>query len=87
MDFEILIPLNLGEGLISHVSIQFCSSNAVIFAVGSQTMNNDKIGLLQYFFKMLSRKSITIFGEFYTIQFKQRLVNYFISLIGSLHVV
>jgi len=41
MNFEILIPLKPGEGLISHGSTQFCSSNVVFFAVGSQTMNNN----------------------------------------------
>jgi len=40
MNFEILIPLKPEEGLISHGSTQFCSSNVVVFAVGSQTMNN-----------------------------------------------
>ena len=41
MNFEIIIPLQPGEGLISHGSIQFSSSNVVIFAVGSETMNNN----------------------------------------------
>jgi len=71
MNFEILMPLKLGEGLISHVSTQFCSLNVVVFALGSQIMNNSnnktKLAILQYFFKMLSRKSISIFGEFYTL--------------------
>ena len=63
------MPLQPGEGLISHGSIQFSSSNVVIFAVGLETMNNNKTKLtnLQYFFKMPSRKRITIFGEFYTL--------------------
>jgi len=71
MNFEILILLKPGEGLISHGSAQFYSSNIVVFALGSQTMNNNnnktKLAILQYFFKMLSRKNITIFGEFYTL--------------------
>jgi len=73
MNFEILIPLKPGEGLISHGSTQFCSSNVVVFAVALQAMNNnsnkeeDEIGHLQYFFKMLSHKSITIFTEFDTL--------------------
>ena len=41
MNFEIIIPLQPGEGLISHGSIQFSSSKVVIFAVGSETMNNN----------------------------------------------
>ena len=40
MNFEIIIPLQPGEGLISHGSIQFSSSNVVVFAVGLETMNN-----------------------------------------------
>ena len=70
MNFEIIIPLQPGEGLISHGSIQFSSSNVVVFAVGLETMNNNNntiLAILQYFFKMLSRKTITIFGEFYTL--------------------
>ena len=76
MNFEIIIPLQPGEGLISHGSIQFSSSNAVVFAVGLETMNNNNnnnnnnktiLPILQYFFKMLSRKTITILGEFYTL--------------------
>ena len=75
MNFEIIIPLQHGEGLISHGSIQFSSSNVVVFAVGLETMNNNNnnnnnktiLAILQYFFKMLSRKTITIFGEFYTL--------------------
>ena len=74
MNFEIIIPLQPREGLISHGSIQFNSSNIVVFAVGSETMNNNnnynnkmKLANLQYFFKMPSRKRITIFGEFYTL--------------------
>ena len=74
MNFEIIIPLQPGEGIISHGSIQFSSSNIVVFAVGSETMNNNnnynnkmKLANLQYFFKMPSRKRITIFGEFYTL--------------------
>ena len=41
MNFEIIIPLQPGEGLISHGSIQFSSSNVVVFAVGLETMNNN----------------------------------------------
>jgi len=41
MNFEILISLKPEEGLISHGSTQFCSSNIVVFAVGLQTMNNN----------------------------------------------
>ena len=75
MNFEIIIPLQPGEGLISHGSIQFSSSNVVVFAVGLETMNNNNnynnnmtiLAILQYFFKMLSRKTITILGEFYTL--------------------
>ena len=77
MNFEIIIPLQPGEGLISHGSIQFSSSIVVIFAVGLETMNNNNnynnnnnktiLAILQYFFKMLSRNTITIFGEFYTL--------------------
>ena len=71
MNFEILILLKPGEGLISHGSTQFYSSNVVVFALDLQTMNNNnnktKLAILQYFFKMLSCKSITIFGEFYTL--------------------
>ena len=75
MNFEIIIPLQPGEGLISHGSIQFSSSNVVIFAVGLETMNNNNnynnnktiLAILQYCFKMLSRKTITILGEFYTL--------------------
>ena len=74
MNFEAIIYLQPGEGLISHGSIQFSSSNVVVFAVGLETMNNNnnynnktKLAILQYFFEMLSRKSITIFGEFYTL--------------------
>ena len=72
MNFEIIIPLQPGEGPISHGYIQFSSSNVAIFAVGSQTMNNNnsnkmKLANLQYFFKMPSRKRINIFGEFYTL--------------------
>ena len=76
MNFEIMIPLQPGEGLISHGSIQFSSSNVVVFAVGLETMNNNNnnnnnnktiLAILQYFFKMLSRKTITILGEFYTL--------------------
>ena len=75
MNFEIIIPLQHGEGLISHGSIQFSSSNIVIFAVGLENMDNNnnynnnktKLANLQYFFKMPSRKCITIFGEFYTL--------------------
>ena len=56
MNFEIIIPLQPGEGLISHGSIQFSSSNIVVFAVGSETMNNNnnnktKLTNLQYFLK------------------------------------
>ena len=67
------MPLQPGEGLISHGSIQFSSSNVVIFAVGLETMNNNNnnnktiLAILQYFFKMLSRTTITILGEFYTL--------------------
>ena len=51
------------------------SSNVVVFAVGLETMNNNNnynnnktiLAILQYFFKMLSRKTIAIFGEFYTL--------------------
>jgi len=93
MNFEILILLKPGESLISHGSTQFYSSNVVVFALGSQTMNNNnnnnnkmKSAILQYFFIMLLRKSITIFGEFYTLYSSSRLVNYFIGLFGSLHV-
>ena len=39
MNFEIIIPLQPGKCLISHGSIQFSSSNVVIFAVDSETMN------------------------------------------------
>ena len=70
MNFEAIICLQPGEGLISHGSIQFSSSNVVVFAVGLETMNNNnqtKLVILQYSFKMLSCKSITIFGEFYTL--------------------
>ena len=75
MNFEIIIPLQPGEGLINHGSIQFSSSNVVVFAVGLETMNNNNnnnnnktiLAILQYFFKMLSRKTITILGEFYTL--------------------
>ena len=73
MNFEIFIPLQPGEGLITHGSIQFSSSNVVVFAVGLETMNNNNnnnktiLAILQYFFKMLSRKTITILGEFYTL--------------------
>ena len=73
MNFEIIIPLQPGEGLISHGSIQFSSSNVVVFAVGLEAMNNNNnynktiLAILQYFFKMLSRKTITILGEFYTL--------------------
>ena len=77
MNFEIIIPLQPGEDLISHGSIQFSSSNVVVFAVGLETMNNSNnynnnnnktiLAILQYFFKMLSRKTITILGEFYTL--------------------
>ena len=75
MNFEIIIPLQPGEDLISHSSIQFSSSNVVVFAVGLETMNNNNnynnnktiLAILQYFFKMLSRKTITILGEFYTL--------------------
>ena len=74
MNFKIIIPLQPGEGLISHGSIQFSSSNIVVFAVGLETMNNNNnnnnktiLAILQYFFKMLSRKTITILGEFYTL--------------------
>ena len=56
MNFEIIIPLQPGEGLISHGSIQFSSSNVVVFAVGLETMNNNnnynnktKLANLQYF--------------------------------------
>ena len=41
MNFKIIIPLQPGEGLISHGSIQFSSSNVVVFAVGLETMNNN----------------------------------------------
>jgi len=57
MNFEILIPLKPGEGLISHGSTQFCSLNIVVFAVGLQTMNNnnnkeeDEIGHFVVLFK------------------------------------
>ena len=60
MNFEIIIPLQPGECLISHGSIQFSSSNVVVFAVGSETMNNNnnnnnnnkmKLANLQYFLK------------------------------------
>ena len=58
MNFEIIIPLQPGEGLISHGSIQFSSSNVVVFAVGLETMNNNnnynnktKLDNLQYFLK------------------------------------
>ena len=78
MNFEIIISLQPGEGLISNGSIQFSSSNVVVFAVGLETMNNNNnynnnnnnktiLAILQYFFKMLSCKTITIFGEFYTL--------------------
>ena len=75
MNFEAIIYLQPGEGLISHGSIQFSSSNIVVFAVGLETMNNNnnynnnktKWAILQYFFEILSHKSITIFGEFYTL--------------------
>ena len=74
MNFETIIPLQPGEGLISHGSIQFSSSSVVVFAVGLETMNNNNnnnnktiLAILQYFFKMLSRKTIAIFGEFYTL--------------------
>ena len=43
MNFEIIIPLQPGEGLISHGSIQFSSSNVVVFAVGLENMNNNII--------------------------------------------
>ena len=56
MNFEIIIPLQPGEGLISHGSIQFSSSNVVVFAVGLETMDNNnnntmKLANLQYFSK------------------------------------
>ena len=38
MNFEVIICLQPGEGLISHGSIQFSSSNVVVFAVGLETM-------------------------------------------------
>ena len=41
MNFEIIKPLQPGEGLISHGSIQFSSSNVVVFAVGLETINNN----------------------------------------------
>ena len=56
MNCKIFIPLQPGEGLISHGSIQFSSSNVVVFAVGLKTMNNNnnndntKLANLQYFF-------------------------------------
>ena len=56
MNFKIIIPLQPGEGLTSHGSIQFSSSNVVVFAVGLETMNNNnnnnnkmKLANLQYF--------------------------------------
>ena len=71
MNFKIIIPLQPGEGLTSHGSIQFSSSNVVVFAVGLETMNNNnkmKLANLQYFFiKMPSHNRITIFGEFSTL--------------------
>ena len=54
MNFEIIISLQPGESLISHGSIQFSSSNVVVFAVGSETMNKNnktKLANLQYFLK------------------------------------
>ena len=41
MNFEAIIYLQPGEGLLSHGSIQFSSSNIVVFAVGLETMNNN----------------------------------------------
>ena len=41
MNFETIIYLQPGEGPISHGSIQFSSSNVVVFAVGLETMNNN----------------------------------------------
>jgi len=90
MNFEILILLKPGEGLISHGSTQFYYSNVVVFALGSQTMNNnnnDEIGHFTVLFKNAATQSITIFGEFYTLHSSSRLVNNFIGLFGSLHVV
>ena len=56
MNFKIIIPLQPGEDLISHGSIQFSSSTVIVFAVGSETMNNNnnynnkmKLANLQYF--------------------------------------
>ena len=64
MNFETIICLQPGEGLISHGSIQFSSSNVVVFAVGLETMNNNNnnnnkktiLAILQYFLKCCCAK-------------------------------